>query len=611
MISSTTYRVTFNTDTGTDSAPQIILGTVTYEASVHAVTGSTAAPLWMNNATRDSAIKIDISNNSPAGFNILEVTTVSFKIMNSDLSGPLTTGEAKNLFNAIMLVRDSTSTGTYGRYESGIDKSTIAYVPMADISLDAVGLSTLTVLSPDLLSASIPAASTRTFYVVFEATQNASAWTPNVFRIRFDPVNVFVRDGPSDLVQDFTPSNQVDTSSITMIAPAQPPAGTTWPYVPAAATEIQSPVDYYTNTGETSVSSAVYVGTTDGYLRGIKKDGTLKWEYATSPLSSIRTSPNMRVEGTGVYIYFANDNGDVYKVQDNNASAGFIWKQPLGVVIKSSIVDIDTDPKFYFGANDNKVRCLNKSDGTLCSGWNFASAITSPVSGVLSIDNRPSVNTGWVGTEDGGAQPWSMVELNLSDGTSDTSYQTGAAIKSSPFLDAKIADANNVLYFTSTDGKLYARVSSNLSTLPPGLPDGWPAGDYPSGGGAAIYTSPFVTWDSPKYIFYGNDDGYLHKVSTYGVSAAGWPFQAGGAIRSSPVWVPHSAVDQGGPDYVYFGCDDGYIYAVNVNTKVLRTGWPVATGGPVKADPVIDPDNKTLVVGSTDGKTYVLYIGGP
>jgi len=113
----------------------------------------------MNNATRDSAIRLDIANNSPAGFNDLEVATVTFKIMNSDLSAALTPTQARNLFNAVMLVRDSTSSGTSGVYESGIDVSTIAYLPMASINPDATGVSTLTVLFPDLQSAAIPAAS--------------------------------------------------------------------------------------------------------------------------------------------------------------------------------------------------------------------------------------------------------------------------------------------------------------------------------------------------------------------------------------------------------------------------------------------------------------------
>ncbi len=608
LVSSVAYRLTLNTDTGSQSAPQIILGTVTYDASVQSVTGSTTAPLWMNNAARDSAIRLDISNNSPAGFNDLEVTTVTFKIMNSNLSAALTPTEARNLFNAVMLVMDSTSSGTSGVYESGIDLSTIAYLPMASINPDSTGVSTLTVLFPDLGSAAIPAASTRTFFVVLESTQNANTRTPNnVFRVIFNPLTMSaLRDGPSDLAQDFNASAQVNTSSVTIIAPAVPPAGTAWPYTPPGSGSIQSPAGYYTYDPGVSVtdpviSSAVYVGSTDGYLRAIKKDGTLKWSYATSPLSPIRTSPLVVVESQKLYVYFADDNGDVYKVQDNDSGAGLVWSSATQVAVRSNIMCGDlwcTGPQMYFGDTNNKVKCINKADGQACAGWSYASAINAPISGTIAIDDRATINSGWIGLENG-----RIVALHTADGTSPTSYQTGGAIKSSPYLDGRDASANNVLFFTSTDGKLYARVSSNLTQLPAG----WPAGDYNAN--SAIYTSPFSIGTRP-YIFFGDDAGRLHQVKkSDGTSAAGWPFQAGAAIRSSPVYVPDGSVPQGGNDYVYFGCDDGYIYAVDAITGVLRQGWPVATGGPVRADPVIDTDNSTLVIGSNDGKTYVLYIG--
>ncbi|OGS08806.1 MAG: hypothetical protein A2270_02945 [Elusimicrobia bacterium RIFOXYA12_FULL_51_18] len=607
LVSSAVYRVTFNTDTELKSAPQIILGTVTYDASLHAVSASTSAPLWMNNASRDSAIKLEIANNSPAGFNDLELSTVTFKVMSSDLlAPPLTTEEAKNLFNAIMLVRDSTTSGTDGVYESGIDVSTVAYVPMDSISLEAgTGISTLTVLSPGLPSASIPAASTGTFFLVFESTQDASGRTPKVFRVRLDPVSaITVRDGPSDLPEDFNAASQVDTSSITLIDPARPPANSSWPYNPPAATTIQSPVGYYTNWGETTVSSSVYIGYTDGYLRAVKKDGSFKWAYPTVPLSAIRTSPLVVVEDGSLYIYFANDNGDIYKVRDDNDHAEPIWSTyTTHTAIRSNLTCSDiscSGPNLYFGADDKKVYCLQKASGEDCADWYHPLAIDGKISGTISIDDRDTVKSGWVGLENG-----KIVALNTGDGTSPTSFDTplGMPIKSSPYLDGRVASLNNKLYFTSPDGKLYARVSSNLTQLP----TNWPVGDYNAIW--PIYTSPFSIAGYTDYIYFGDDAGRLHKVDkTYGTSAPGWPFQAGGAIRSSPVLVPDSYINQGGQDYVYFGCDDGYVYSVSAGDGVLRSKWPVATGGPVRADLVIDPDSGTLVVGSTDGKTYVLNL---
>jgi hypothetical protein len=599
LVSSAVYRVTLNSDTGAASAPPVVLSTVTYDASVHYASGSVTAPVWFNNASRAAVIKLDVANNSPAGFNAVQLSTISFKLLDSALA-PLTSAQARGLFNAVMLVRDSTGTGVYGVYEPAIDLSTVAYVPMASISLDTAGVSTLTVPSAYLGAAAVPAASTSSFYLVLESTQNASAASPYVFRVSFDPAAALVADVPSGQQQDISAAAQVDTASSTLISPAQPPAGSTWPYAVSLSGLGLAPAAYYTNTGDTAISSAVYVSASDGYLRALKKDGTFKWTYATSPLSAIRTSPNAVVEGTDVYVYFADDNGDVYKVKDGETSASLGWKQSLGTPVKSNIMCTDllcTGSKIYFGAGDNTVRCLNKTDGTPCSGWTYASAVTAAISGTISIDDRSTIKTGWIGLEDG-----KMVALQTETGTSPTSYQTGGTIKSSPYLDARVESANNVLYFTSADGKLYARVSSNLSSVP----SGWT--DYPTGG-AAIYTSPTLNFEgSPKYVFFGDDAGRLHKVdAATGAGAPGWPFQAGGAIRSSPVWAPASL--GGGQPYVYFGCDDGYIYAVNANTGALRSGWPVATGGPVRSDPVLDPDALTLIVSSNDGKTYTLYVG--
>ncbi|MEK7721861.1 MAG: fibronectin type III domain-containing protein, partial [Elusimicrobiota bacterium] len=345
LVSSAAYRVTFNTDTGSQSAPQIILGTVTYQAAVHAVTGSTAAPVWMNNAARSGIIKLDVSNNSPAGFNSIEVATVPFRIMNRDLSAALTTQEARNLFNALLLVRDSTSSGVYGLYEPLIDVSTIAYIPMAGISLDA-GVSTLSVVPAGLAWASIPAASTRTFYLVFESTQNASDHFPSTFTVRFNPAAVVVRDGPGALPQDFTPSGQVDTSSVSLIAPAQPPAGTSWPYISPSSSSITSLASFYTAEesgyfgGPVFASSRAYITSTDGKLRAVNFNGGLIWTFTTSPLSPINTNPEWRVESGLVYIYFANDNGDVYKVRDDDATVSDppIWKRSLGTQIRSNVM---------------------------------------------------------------------------------------------------------------------------------------------------------------------------------------------------------------------------------------------------------------------------------
>ena len=383
---------------------------------------------------------------------------------------------------------------------------------------------------------------------------------------------------------------------MTVIAPSSAPAGTSWPYTPPEPTTVEVAVDYYTNAG----SSTVYSPSTDGVLRALNGDGTFKWEFVTDPASPIRSAPAVPWPSGAPQIYFANDNGDVYRVQDNGGSVAQQWKRSLGSSVRSSVIVVGD--RLYLGTADSKIYCLNVSDGLNCAGWSFSGSVDAPIVGTMSIDDRTDINRGWIGLDNG-----KMLTFRTGDGVAETSFQTGAAIKGSPFVDAGYGGANNNLYLASTDGKVYARVSANLDNIP----SGWPGSGYVDLGSPA-HGSPFI-WPlgGTKYLFIGDDAGRLHKIdATTGAEA--WAFQANGQIRSSPLVVPAGWTGAGVDDYVYFGCDDGFIYGVNANTGQLRDGWPVATGGPVRADPVADIDSGVsglLIIGSNDGKTYVLNIG--
>jgi outer membrane protein assembly factor BamB len=208
------------------------------------------------------------------------------------------------------------------------------------------------------------------------------------------------------------------------------------------------------------------------------------------------------------------------------------------------------------------------------------------------------VNTGWAGLDDG-----KVVSINITDGSVSTSFTTGGAVVTAPLLDAYPGTNSNNLYVTSTDGTLYSRTAANLTVTP----SGWT--DFVTG--SSIYSSPFMTYNTSgsKYIFFGADNGKLYKLDSVS-GALQWSFQAGGAIRSSPVWIAgNCGTISLASDYVYFGSDDGYIYGLDAATGALRSGFPVATGGAVRADMIADCDRRTLTVGSNDGKTYTLNIG--
>lgn len=593
LAAGAVYRVAFHTDDGSASAPQILLTTVTYDASVHAAAAASSAPARMNDASRAAVLRLTVTNNSPSGANALHVATVTFNLLDQDLNA-LTQTQARNLFNAVMLAADSPS-GTAGLYEPNIDFSTAAYVPKASLFVEAgTGGSTLTVSSEYLWAAAAAAGGSSYFYVVVESTQDASDWPVKTFRARLDPAGAVLHDAAGGLAQAFTPAAAVNSSSVTLIAPAQRPAGTAWPYVSPSS----APVTTLTGLEWSGlVSLRSYVTSSDGILRALDENGRLIWASTTSPLSPIYTSPtDSQDEGGEAYLYFANDLGDVYKIWDKGDTSEVKWKRSLNTQIRSNPVVSGT--RLYFGGADSKVHCIDmySADGALCPGWTDL-PVTGVISGTPMIDNRTGVNAGWIGTEDG-----RLVQFNTVTGGGAVTLNTGGAIRTSPFGDTGYSGSTNKVFVTSTDGKLYV--------APLDLSDSVAAFD--AGPGNAIYSSPYVAnFGGGKYVFFGDNAGRLHKVSTttwLDDTGAGWPFQAGGAIRTLP--VPMQAGWQGlpaGQDHVYFGCDDGYIYAVNIHTGQLRDGWPVATGGPVRGDLVFD--GLTLIVSSMDGRTYGIYIG--
>ncbi len=593
----TVYRLTLNSSTGDASAPQVVLASATYDAAVHSVSALAAsAPAWLNERSRGSPLRVAVSNNSPAGANEVQVTTVVFRLLDSELELALTQPQARDLFDAVMLVADSTAAaGVEGSYDPALDTATAAYVSMGDISLDSEGRSTLTVTGQGLAAAGVVAGSTRSFFLVFASTGGAAGRNPDTFRVRLDPAwGLSLRDSSGALAQEFAPGPQADSSSFTVIVPALPPPGTDWPYVTQSSAPIAAGITAWS--GAPLAVGRIYLPSSDGTLVAVSTAGSRLWTFTTSPLTPITATPSLPwTEDGQVHMYFTGSNGDVYKIRDDGGSVAQVWRTPLGSPARSIM---DTTARLYVAVSENKVRCLNKADGQPCPGWTFSSAITAPPAGTPAIDERGTVATLWMGLEDG-----KFVSLKTGDGTSNNSFVTGGPVLSSPFLDAYLASPDNAIYLTSTDGTVYALNSGNMTAM-----SGWSNYDA----GSPIRTAPFV-WSlgGAKHLFFGADNGRLYKLNA-ATGAFIWAFQAGGAIRSSPVVVPHDFYGLGlpaGEDYVYFGCDDGGIYAVNANTGQRREGWPVFTGGPVRGDVIMDPDTRTVSAGSNDGRLYTLYVG--
>ncbi|PIU20104.1 MAG: hypothetical protein COT18_04055, partial [Elusimicrobia bacterium CG08_land_8_20_14_0_20_59_10] len=593
LVSDASYTLVLNSDGASASAPQLTRTGLLYDASVHAASAADTSPSMMNEGSVDDLVKIQISNNSPAGFNSIEFTTVTIRLLNANLE-PLTSEQAGKIIERISIFRDSAS-GIAGTYESAIDADEVAYLDKAVFALDGQGSQALAAAAPDGAAASIAAYSTGTYFVTVEISTYGASQSTNTFRVELDPAGIVLRDGPGDQVQEISGAAAVTTASSTIITPAQPPAGTDWPYDAGPEAGVETVVGIYENYGGILTTVTYYSPGIDGAIRAFNfTGGAPKWTFNTAPASPIRSAPWVEEEGGGVYIYFATDGGDLYKIRDNGGYVSEAWPSKrsigAGVQIRSGVVQ--SGNKLYFGASDSKIYCINKADGANCAGWTFDAAINSPVVGTIAIDEwTPGVNSGWVGLEN-----WKMVQFRSTDGVVTSEYPTGGVIDSSPYFDSGWGGANNNLYFTSRDGKLYARTSSNLTTLPAN----W--GDFTTSPLSPIYSTPWIASLDKKYAFFGDDSGALYKVDASSGAPDGliWKFQARGSIRSMPVVY-------GG--YAYFGTLEGYIYAVDANTGALRDEWPVAVGGAVKGSPVLDTDNNTLVIGASDGKTYMISIG--
>jgi len=163
------------------------------------------------------------------------------------------------------------------------------------------------------------------------------------------------------------------------------------------------------------------------------------------------------------------------------------------------------------------------------------------------------------------------------------------------------AVADGVVYFGSTDGRLYA-VDAAAGTQ-----------RWKFQTGSRVVSSPAI---ADGVAYFGSYDGDFYAVDT----ASGhlkWKFKTGGERRfegthlhgTQPVmetmpdpfdvYLSSPAVWNGS---VYFGSGDGNVYSLNASTGTLN--WSYKTGDVVHASPAID--DGTLFIGSWDSYFYAI-----
>ncbi|MFA6316445.1 MAG: PQQ-binding-like beta-propeller repeat protein, partial [Elusimicrobiota bacterium] len=560
-------------------------------ASVAADNAASSAPF--NNQGKLSAFLMltvapDLSASHGASLSSVRVTWASGTL------AALTNGQAQAVLSSMSIVLDALDPDTTGVFHPGIDTEVVANLDSADFTLDGSGRQVLAVPSPAPSAAHVPPGTTRRFFVVARWAQDAAdpAKPTDTARAAVDAdADAVLRDPAEDDSISVDAAASVASSSVTVISSAPSPAG--WPVDlggPAASVEGGFAIN---DDGDAS-----FAGTNDGKLVALGNDGTPLWTFTTTPAGAIKTYPTVNNEGGTDYIYFANDQGDVYKIRDNGGTWTQMWKKDLtGAFLGAPVF---TNDALYIGAPDQKVYKLDITNGNTL--WTSPESVTGVFSATPFVDEySPGTNSLYIGSENG-----SIYRLKTADGDVSTYADfSGAAVRTTPILDSGlvVAEQNTYsLYWGADDGKLRARQRDNLSNPP----DGW--SDFTVSPQQAIRTTPYLdSNEAPKALYFGCDNGKVYKLRA-DTGAELWSFQTGGKVRTLP--IPLLDLWTGaGATYVYFGSDDGKVYGLDASNGTLRPGFPVDVGAPVRSGPVFDSGTKTITVGSLDGKTLRIGVG--
>jgi outer membrane protein assembly factor BamB len=323
--------------------------------------------------------------------------------------------------------------------------------------------------------------------------------------------------------------------------------------------ETRGPV---TSTPVITPDGSLVVGSHDGQLHLVGKDGKPLWRFATGDL--IFSSPALSAGGI---VYIGSDDDHLYAL--DLAARRVVWRfqigscpQNVGVGAEASRCDVDAGPTvgpngvIYTGGD--AVYAINP-DGTL--RWRFATGGHVSAAPALLPD----------GTAIAGSQD-NLVYAIAPDGTKRWDFRAGGDVESAP----AIGDDGTV-YFGSDDEKLYALGTSGQLL-------------WAFNAGGDIRASPAVGPDGVIYV--GAFDNLMYAVRRDGTLA--WTFRTGDRIVSS------ATVDAGGS--ILFGSQDDRLYSLDASGQHR---WSVALGGDVDSSPVIAADG-TVYVGSDDGKLYAL-----
>ncbi len=300
------------------------------------------------------------------------------------------------------------------------------------------------------------------------------------------------------------------------------------------------------------LESTIYVGSDDGNLYAINKNGSLRWKFETE--GPVQSSPAIGPEGT---IYVGSDDGHLYAINPNGTLR---WSFETGNSVWSSPV-IGSDGVIYVGSDDGHLYAI-RPDGTL--KWKFAANDT--------VRSSPAIDKG--GRIIFGSDGVYAVNPN---GTLAWKFSTGTGVQSSPAI--------------AVDGTIYVGSNSKLYAINPNGTLRWrfSTGDF-------ITSSPAISAEGTVYI--GSRDNSIYAINSEG--ALKWRFSTG-----SSIWWSSPAISAEGT--VYVGTYSGKMYALNPDGS-LR--WSFDTGQAIWSSPAIGM-NGAVYFGSGNSYIYSLWKSAP
>ena len=297
--------------------------------------------------------------------------------------------------------------------------------------------------------------------------------------------------------------------------------------------------------------------------------GFVSGNWAKALFGDTRSSPVVGSDGT---IYIGSAANKLFAIRPDGVNEKWApFSIPTGEVYSPVL----GNGRIYVGSEDKSVYAIDPSNGVLIRA----------VDTFNPVRTKPAVGSGGFVYATSGK---SLFKIDFSTspyyfGTFTTTFD----ITSSPAISRPDTDT---VYVGFSDGKLYARYTSDLTTRWTSPPIGTVIGE------PAVDNNGFI------YVSAGNR---LIKINPSDGEISGIPFNPGFNATSSPTLSKDGST-------VYVGFSNGKLYALNTSDLLVKTGWPfpqIGSMGSNVSTPTVD-DNDNVYVGSDNGFLYGIYADG-